>query len=57
MKIRIDGDHRFIFFRAPDKAAHGLRIEVPDEVVKKWERILEEFHQMQDEMERFYEKE
>jgi len=58
VKIRIDVNERYpVFFRAPDRARHGARIEVPDEVVKKWEQAQEEFNQMQDEMAKYLREE
>lgn len=57
MRVRVDATSMDVFVRVPDDATYGDEINVPQKVVSNWMRIKEEFDQIQDEIERIYEKE
>jgi len=52
MKVRIDNDELYPYFII---GKYGKEVEISEEQMKKYERILKEFLEMQEELEELWE--
>ena len=55
MKIELNHDELWPWFRVGGGNTYSLReVEVPEEVVRRWDRVTLEFFKMQREMQELY---
>lgn len=55
MKIKLDKYHvGWCYTLAPKRSLLGKNVNIPKKIIEKWNKIDEEFEQMQLEMEKYY---
>ena len=54
VKVQISEDSAYPFYKITDIENPQRAIEIPDHVLKRWERVMEEFEEVQREMLEYY---